>query len=457
MRKIVLILLFPTLSFSQDINTFENGDVADANAVNANFSFLNNKITELQNDLSSLTSRETLDINVDCDNDDAGRGSLQKAISENEMSHSRLVRIFAVGTCSPIEINRGNFQILGGGGLRLNYLGGGTPPGYIMLVGRNARATIVQADLDAAGVNWGIRSYGELNIAFSSVTNAERVHLESLNGGLVQAFGGVRIGDADDTATAAAIVAGGVLANLFIPGIFPPELTEAVLTLNGVNKLLHVRTGGAAALNLQGSNLIATGGAIEIDSAGSLFIGNADVILSNEMSIGTNALMEITENEFFSQGTLSSLQTTLMISQSGSLVIDLATDMQSRVLHYGSLFADLGANISVKGDPSDASKLRLLQRDEQQNPVPLTLMALENSSSALIENAQIAGDVVVNSSSLELGKANVMTAGLSRASVRFGGKMLVGGENIPTGQVNCETGGQSWSTITGSSLCASNN
>jgi len=121
------------------------------------------------------------------------------------------------------------------------------------------------------------------------------------------------------------------------------------------------------------------------------------------------------------------------------------------------LFADLGANISVKGDPSDASKLRLLQRDEQQNPVPLTLMALENSSSALIENAQIAGDVVVNSSSLELGKANVMTAGLSRASVRFGGKMLVGGENIPTGQVNCETGGQSWSTITGSGLCASNN
>ena len=457
MRKIVLILLFPTLSFSQDINTFENGDVADANAVNANFSFLNNKITELQNDLSSLSSRETLDINVDCDNDDAGRGSLQKAISENEMSHSRLVRIFAVGTCSPIEINRGNFQILGGGGLRLNYLGGGMPPGYIMLVGRNARATIVQADLDATGVNWGIRSYGELNIAFSSVTNAERVNLESLNGGLVQAFGGVRIGDADDTATAAAIVAGGVLANLFIPGIFPPELTEAVLMLNGVNKLLHVRTGGAAALNLQGSNLIATGGAIEIDSAGSLFIGNADVTLSNEMSIGTNALMEITENEFFSQGTLSSLQTTLMISQSGSLVIDLATDMQSRVLHYGSLFADLGANISVKGDPSDASKLRLLQTDEQQNPVPLTLMALENSSSALIENAQIAGDVVVSSSSLELGKANVMTAGLSRASVRFGGKMLVGGENIPTGQVNCETGGQSWSTITGSSLCASNN
>ena len=331
------------------------------------------------------------------------------------------------------------------------------PPDYIIFVGRNARTTIVQADLDAAGVDRGIRTLGELNIAFLSVTNAEILNLESLNGGIVQAFGGVRIGDADDTATAVALNSSGMLANLFIPGIFPPELSEAVLILNGINTLLQVQTGGVAALSLQGSKLMATGGSIEIDSAGALLIGDAEVSLSNGVLVGNNALMEITENELFSQGTLSILRTSLQISQSGSLTIDLESDMQSQVLHYGSLFADLGANISVKGDPSDASKLRLLQRDEQQNPVPLTLMALENSSSALIENAQIAGDVVVNSSSLELGKANVMTAGLSKASVRFGGKMLVGGENIPTGQVNCETGGQSWSTITGSGLCASNN
>jgi hypothetical protein len=325
----------------------------------------------------------------------------------------------------------------------------------MMLVGRGAKVTLVAANIDASGVLNGIRNFGELNLALTSVTNAKNVNLESLAGGLVQAFGSVQLGDEDDTAVAASATSGGVLANLFIPGIFPPELTNAVLTLNGAEKVLSVRTSGVVAVNLQGSKLVATGGSVEVDSGGALFLGMADVTLSNNMSIGTNSLVEISEGKLNPEGTFSNLQTSIQISQSGGLNIDLSSGVQSEVSHFGNLFADLGATISLKGDSSDPTKLRILQTAAQQDPAPLNLLALENNSSVLISDSEIHGEVVVRSSVLKLGSAAVMTAGFSGVSVSYGGHLFVGGEQ-PSSLINCETGGQSWSLTTKNNLCAPN-
>ena len=61
-------LFFPLLCFAQLPNTFENGNVADADAVNANFQNLDNRLQTLEAEVDDAKNRPTLydEVEVDC-------------------------------------------------------------------------------------------------------------------------------------------------------------------------------------------------------------------------------------------------------------------------------------------------------------------------------------------------------------------------------------------------------
>ena len=63
--QFLFVLIFPVLGWPQDLYTFSNGEVADAEEVNANFQSLRDEINELRTLLSSLLPALKFDASLD--------------------------------------------------------------------------------------------------------------------------------------------------------------------------------------------------------------------------------------------------------------------------------------------------------------------------------------------------------------------------------------------------------
>ena len=94
------LLLLPVLLSAQELHTFENGEVADADKINENFQTLDSGLKELQ---SSVDTSEVL---VNCEDDSS---ALQTAL--NEGGRNGLARTFKVsGTCE-MDLYTGIFHL----------------------------------------------------------------------------------------------------------------------------------------------------------------------------------------------------------------------------------------------------------------------------------------------------------------------------------------------------------
>ena len=60
-----LLLIFPLLVSAQELHTFSNGEVADADEINANFQALHNEVTELRELLSTFLTELLFDVTLD--------------------------------------------------------------------------------------------------------------------------------------------------------------------------------------------------------------------------------------------------------------------------------------------------------------------------------------------------------------------------------------------------------
>ena len=165
-----------------DLIEFQDGGVASAQDVNANFQMLADRIGTLTQDFDNATSKIQLQMSVNCD--EAGRSALQDAIY-NHGTLNRQLRLDAAGACGPLHIPNGyNVQVLGTGNLSFSYIeADGPKPAYIVFVGPDSTVALVAATIDATGVNWGIRNRdGQLYIAYTTISNATLISIEALAG-----------------------------------------------------------------------------------------------------------------------------------------------------------------------------------------------------------------------------------------------------------------------------------
>lgn len=422
---------------------FKNETVANADDINGNFAEILDQITSLRDDLTFSTQSGYRELSVNCDAE--GRTALQTAITENTSIDS-LVRINATGACSAVFVGGGRVQIIGSNGLRINRAEEDADNPYLVEVRPNAQLTLIAATIDAGGSNYAFRNRGTSFLAFTTVKNATVVNFETFTAAYT--FGGVTLGDDDDVATAAMVAAGGLLANLFTSTF--PELTEAILTLRGADRLLWVREGGYAALSLPGSRLDATGGSILIEQSGNVRLAEASIQLSDSFDVTTNANVTIMEGVIGGENTTATLLTDIHLSQGGTLTLDLSDTYQSIIAHTGTLTAELGSSVLVSGDASSANDLRLgMIADGDETEGKFTV---ETGAQLRIENATMDRNLEVRSASVWLGDESVVSKGINSLTSSFGAHVLFGGD-APTAAINCSSDGKAWSVSTGESLC----
>ena len=78
MRILTLLLLLPALSFAQVPNTFQNGDVADADKINENFEVLDQRLQSLEVP-AARDSLGQLNMDVDCSSDSGALAAMIQA------------------------------------------------------------------------------------------------------------------------------------------------------------------------------------------------------------------------------------------------------------------------------------------------------------------------------------------------------------------------------------------
>ena len=450
MRHILLPLLFlfsnPLLA--QELVEFENGQVADANDINGNFTEILDQISSLRDDLTFSTQSGYREVSVNCDVD--GRTALQNAITEHTSIDS-LARITATGACSAVFIGGGRVQVIGSDGLTINQEEGDAGNSHLVEVRPNAQLTLIAATVDAGGSASAsaFRNSGTAFLAFTTIKNASRINFETF--GVTYTFGGVTLGDDDDAATAAYVAAGGVLANLFT-SIFP-QLTDAALELRGANRLLTVRTGGFAILSLPDTRLEASGGSMLIEQSGNLQLAEASIQLSDSFNIRTNANVRISEGDIDGENTTATLLTDIHLSQGGTLQLDLSdSNYQSIIAHTGTLTAELGSSVLVSGDPSSMNDLRLgLVADGDETGGKFTV---DTGAQLRVENATLDRHLEVRSALLWLGDESVVSKGTNSITSSFGAHILIDGE-APASEIKCVTDGKAWAVSTSESLCES--
>ena len=442
---LLLLFLSPNL-LAQELVEFENGQVADANDINGNFTEILDQISTLREDLTFAAQSGYREVSVNCDVD--GRTALQAAITENTSINS-LARINATGACSAVFIGSGRFQIIGSNGFRINQEEEDAKKAYLVEVGPNAQLTLIAATVDASGYDNGFRNRGTAFLALTTVKNASKINFETFTAAYT--FGGVTFGDDDDVATAATVAAGGVLANLFTSAL--PQLTEAALVLRGADRVLWVRTGGYAALSLLDTRLDATGGSMLIEQSGNVQLAEASIQLSDNLSITTNANVRILEGVIGGENTTATLLTDIHLSQGGTLQLDLSdSSYQSIIAHTGTLTAELGSSVFASGDASSVNDLRLgMMADGDVTGGKFTV---ETGAQLRIEKATLDRNLEVRSASLWLGDPSVVSNGITGITSSFGAHVLVDGK-VPIPEINCVSDGKAWAVSTGDSLCGS--
>ena len=103
---LLLLLIFPAFTSAQELHTFSNGEVADAEKINQNFELLNLRLESFE---SQLNSEE---INVDCSNNPKALSEVQDQIN----SGGSIFRVTLKGACdlSYLSINKGRVSLSGG-------------------------------------------------------------------------------------------------------------------------------------------------------------------------------------------------------------------------------------------------------------------------------------------------------------------------------------------------------
>lgn len=440
----LLLLLFSKPLLSQELVEFEDGRVAYADDINNNFAEIVNQITTLREDFTFTTKNGVRELSIDCDV--AGRTALSEAITENTSINS-LVSINAAGACSAIFIGGGRFRIVGSNGFTINRLSEEVEDDYLVEVAPGSQLSLIAATIDGAGGEVAFRNRGTTFIAYTSIKNSNAINFETY--ATAYTFGGVIFGDADDVATAALVGVGGVLVNVFSPGVLS-GLTQATLTLRGADRLLWVRGAGYAALSLPDSSLDAAGGSIVIEQGGNLRLAEATIQLSDSFNINTNANVAIIEGLFGSQNTTANLLTNIQLLQGGTLKLDLSDDYRSLITHTGNLTAALGSSILVTGDETSPSDLQLGVVPEGSGTE--SQFTIETGAQLRIENAVLDSSVNLRSASLWLGNESVVSKGINSITSSFGAHVLVDGD-APTTAINCSSNGKAWALSTGESLC----
>ena len=448
MRRILLhlLLLCSNPLAAQELVEFENGQVADANDINGNFTEILDQISSLRDDLTFSTQSGYRELSVNCDAD--GRTALQAAINENT-SISGQVRINATGACSAILVRGGRVLIVGLNGLSINREEEDAEKPFLVEVEPDATLTLIAATVDAGGSDYAFRNRGTTFLAFTTVKNATGANFETF--GVTYTFGAVTFGDNDDIASAAVVAAGGSLANLFASTF--PQLTEAALVLRGTDRLLRVSTGGFAILSLPGTRLEATGGSMLVEQGGNLQLAEAFIQLSDSFSITTNANVRILEGVIGGENATATLLTDIHLSQGGALQLDLSdSSYQSMIAHTGTLTAELGSSVFVSGDSSSPTDLRIGMMAEGDDTEGK--FTVETGAQLRVENATLDRHLEVRSALLWLGDESVVSKGMNSITSSFGAHVLVDGE-APASEINCVTDGKAWAVSTSESLCKS--
>ena len=101
-----LLLISSSIVFAQELHTFSNGEVADAEKINENFEQLNLRLESFE---SQLISEE---INVDCSNNPKALSEVQDQINSGES----IFRVTLKGACDLryLSINKGRVYLDGG-------------------------------------------------------------------------------------------------------------------------------------------------------------------------------------------------------------------------------------------------------------------------------------------------------------------------------------------------------
>lgn len=457
MRQFVLLILliYSNQMSAQELVSFENGSLADANAINGNFDALAEKLGEVSLELDRITSADQLDLEVNCDAD--GRGALAGAIFENAAHRGRLY-ITATGTCGPVEINDGRVVIVGLNGLTINREEGDPDSGYLFYVGPEAVVSAVALTIDGtAHQNSAVRVQGWLNAAFFNVSNAPlHSNLEVL-GGIVQAFGAVRLGDDDEEVTALSVNNGGIFASV-LTSVFP-DMTQSVVELRGVNHLVRAWNGGIVALNFPDTYTNAVGGGMLVEEGGRLLVGSGDFNLSQGLSIDGTSTARF--HEFFTdteEQFLTSFDGDISVSRASSALFRLTSGTGSELRHRGDITLTQGSSLQVLGEPTAIQSVTLLSDSEtSENP---GVMVVSSGSSASLSNAITNGNIIVSDGNLTVGNASDLKLGLPSVKSQFNGVVLIdtlAEDHGPNDRVVCSSGGGAWLESTEESLCDSNN
>jgi hypothetical protein len=303
-----------------------------------------------------------------------------------------------------------------------------------------------------------VRVAGRFNAAFFTVSNAPTgSNVEVIAGGVMQAFGAVRLGDDDDEATALAVHNGGVFANV-LTSVFP-DMTESVLELRGVNYLVRTWNAGIAALNFPDTYTNAVGGGLLVEKGGRLLVGSGDFNLTQGLSIDGTSTVRF--HEFFRDAEeqfLTSFDGDISISRASSALFRLTPGTGSQIRHRGDITLTQGSSLQVLGEPTAAQSVTLLSDLEASENHGV--MAVSSGSSVILNNAIMNGNIIVSDGNLTVENASDLKLGLPSVKSQFNGVVLIdtlAEDHGPDDRAVCSSGGGAWLESTEESLCDSNN
>lgn len=426
---------------------FGSGSIASASDVNQNFSYLDDKIFQLEENLAKISTPTLSDEVVDCNAE--GRDALQAKITE-VINRTGRTRITATGTCSSIDIPTGNIQIFGNPTDRLviNQLETDTvTPPFVVYTHPSATVTFLHVNIDGGGANASMRNQGStVYLGFTSIYNGTNNNLETLGTGFSAFFGPSQLGDDDDTATAASTSSGGVLAILDGRNIIQ-GLQINTLTLRGTGTALETRTGGIVYTLDPYTELDAIGGDVQTSHAGVLLLRNTTFDLSGAFYVtNTGTVQTSTES-----GERVSIIGDINIDQNAVFEINHEQSLGGNFYHEGSVNLSHGGLLRVKGDPADVNRVRLAAT---QDPIQTPQTIRVDSQALLSSNdAKIEADIDVTSGQVLVDNETNLNGGTgSSITTRFDGSAIFT-VTPPSTLVSCEAGGSAWTLGETTSYC----
>lgn len=436
-------LLAQAVWAQSDLIEFQDGGVASAQDVNANFQTLADQIGTLTEDLDNATSKLQLQMSVNCD--EAGRSALQDAIY-NHGTLNRQLRLDAAGACGPLSIPNGyNVQVLGTGNLSFSYIeADGPKPAYIVFVGPDSTVALVGATIDATGVDGGLRNRnGQLYIAITTISNAVLSGIETL-AGVTEVFGPVGFGDDDDSSVSVTVGFNGVfyIQNVGIFGV------PTTVTLKSTDTVLRVQAGATFTIAEVGTELFASGAEIEVDTGGWVQLDRDTTFqLSSKLKVANGAFLSVSAEA----DQLVSISGDLQVL-SASVDFDFDESPGGSLVHRGNVSIELNGNLSINGDPLDPALVKVAVTDGVE-PVTNTTVSVIGHSNLGVVSAELHHTLMQTATStLYIDSEASLIGGLDALSADFGSTVLFLNSE-PSVPVLRQRGGTVWDMINGNSHC----